>query len=247
MSAVAKMRQAGFVLSVSNTGGLLIEPASKLTTEQRTFLKEHRDELLAEIRQAQEQAANDAKPTHIYVCCGDCLHSVLPPDTEAVCGWRMCSLDVEGGGGFGRADRRCTSFVGNPAIEPEALEERAAILQYDGGLTRLESDRAVELMKEGWALWNAVARAKSDLQPQVTIATPLPTVEAVTTALPTRTVIAVPPPPPIDLEAIHIVWTIHYADGTHGTVRDNEGGMNYTDAIQYATTHMTGVIGVSHN
>jgi hypothetical protein len=246
MDALAKMVKAGFTVSADGDK-LKVKPLSKLTEQQRAFLKEHRNELLKELRgDDQPAAANDAKHTHIYVCCGDCRHSVLPPDTEAVCGWRMCGLDVEGGGGFGRADRRCTSFVGNPAMEPEALEERAAILQYDGGLTRQESDRAVELMKEGWALWNAVARAQSDFRAPVTIVVPPSTAESVTTALPTRGM-ASPPSPPVDMEAIYVVWTIHYADGTRGTVRDNEGGMNYTDALQYATTHMTGVIGVSHN
>jgi len=245
MTALAKIQQAGFEVAIDG-GRLKVVGASKLTTEQRSFLKTHRDELLKELRGDDQPAtANDAKPTHINVCCADCLNSVLPPQTEERYGWRSCGLGLADGGGFGRVERRCTSFVSNPSMEPEALEERAAILQYDAGLTRQQADRATELMKCGWALWNAVARAKSDFREQVTIVAPLHSVEAVTTTLPTRA-IAAPPLPPADLEAIHIVWTIHYSDGTRGTVRDNEGGMNYADALQYATTRMTGVIGVSH-
>ena len=41
------------------------------------------------------------------VCCAACAHSVLPPDTCPIYGWRLCGLSLEGGGGFGRADRRC--------------------------------------------------------------------------------------------------------------------------------------------
>ncbi len=49
-----------------------------------------------------------AKPE--IVCCGDCAHSVLSPDTCPVYGWRLCGLDIEGGGGFGRAVRRCDAW-----------------------------------------------------------------------------------------------------------------------------------------
>lgn len=49
-----------------------------------------------------------AKPE--IVCCGDCAHSVLPPDTCPTYGWRLCGLGLEGGGGFGRAVRRCEKW-----------------------------------------------------------------------------------------------------------------------------------------
>ena len=44
------------------------------------------------------------------VRCVDCAHSVLPPDTDPVYGWRLCGLDIEGGGGFGRTQRRCEAW-----------------------------------------------------------------------------------------------------------------------------------------
>ena len=52
-----------------------------------------------------------AKPE--IVCCGDCAHSVLPPDTCPVYGWRLCGLSLEGGGGFGRTERRCQAWAAN--------------------------------------------------------------------------------------------------------------------------------------
>ena len=114
MSALAKIRDAGFALAISKRGGLLVDPASKLTTEQRAFLKEHKAELMAELRKEQEPATVAEPPprsTHIKVCCGDCRHSVLPPSTEPVYGWRTCGLGVEGGGGFARQERRCGQFA----------------------------------------------------------------------------------------------------------------------------------------
>ena len=57
MNVVAKMRQAGFIPALSPAGGLLIEPASKLTPEQRDFIRAHKVLLLEELR---GEAANDA-------------------------------------------------------------------------------------------------------------------------------------------------------------------------------------------
>ena len=50
MNAVAKMRQAGFLPALSPAGGLLIEPASKLTPEQRAYIRAHKVLLLEELR-----------------------------------------------------------------------------------------------------------------------------------------------------------------------------------------------------
>ena len=57
MNTVAKMRQAGFLPALSAAGGLLIEPASKLTPEQRAYIRAHKVLLLEELR---AEAANDA-------------------------------------------------------------------------------------------------------------------------------------------------------------------------------------------
>ena len=147
MNAVAKMRQAGFLPALSPAGGLLIEPASRLTDAQRAYIRAHKVLLLAELRaelapvaesfpiepvipvmpvapldqdafeeraailefeagfsrdeaerraramlaipQSAPQPLPDARPDK--VCCGDCAHSVLPPDTCPVYGWRLCA------------------------------------------------------------------------------------------------------------------------------------------------------------
>ena len=175
MNAVARLRQAGFSLAITDDSGLWVEPASRLTDQQRAYIRAHKVLLLEELRAEMEPFAGSfpiapvipvmpvvlvvpafdqdafeeraailefeagfsrdeaerraralmsassvdstivesaiadsppvAKPDK--VCCGDCAHSVLPPDTCPIYGWRLCGLSLEGGGGFGRADRRC--------------------------------------------------------------------------------------------------------------------------------------------
>ncbi len=53
---VARMKAAGFRLTVE-AGRLVVEPASKLTEEQRAWIRAHRDELMVLVRQ-REAAAN---------------------------------------------------------------------------------------------------------------------------------------------------------------------------------------------
>ncbi len=188
MQALERLRKAGFVPGISPTGGLLIEPASRLTAAQRAYIRAHKVLLLKELRAElapvtesfpiapvipvmpvvavvdfdrdafEERAAilefeagfsreeaerraltlmsaeNLTKPNiHAppvesavapplpvarpeQVCCGDCAHSVLPPDTCPVYGWRLCGLGLEGGG-FGRAVRRCGKSDVNRPLE----------------------------------------------------------------------------------------------------------------------------------
>ena len=171
MQALARLRQAGFVPGISPTGGLLIEPASRLTDAQRAYIRAHKVLLLAELRAElapvaesfpiapvipvmpvdfdqdafEERAAilefeagfsrDEAERRALalmstssvesavatpppltrpeMVCCADCAHSVLPPDTCPVYGWRLCGLSLEGGGGFGRTERRCQAWAAN--------------------------------------------------------------------------------------------------------------------------------------
>ena len=173
MQALERLRKAGFVPGISPTGGLLIEPASRLTDAQRAYIRAHKVLLLAELRAElapeplpplvpafdqdafEERAAilefeagfsrdeaerralalmsaeNLLKPTvqappvesavatpppltrPEMVCCADCAHSILPPDTCPVYGWRLCGLSLEGGGGFGRTERRCQAWAAN--------------------------------------------------------------------------------------------------------------------------------------
>ena len=99
MQALAKLRQAGFVPGISPAGGLLIAPASRLTAAQRAYIRAHKLPLLAELRA--EQAAPEPSPP----CCGDCVHSITPADTDPIYGWRLCAAG--GFGGFARAVQQC--------------------------------------------------------------------------------------------------------------------------------------------
>ena len=163
MPVLARLRQAGFTVALDDNE-LWINPISKLTPEQRAYIRAHKVLLLEELRAEhapvdfdqdafEERAAilefeagfsrdeaerralalmsaeNLLKPTvqappvesavapplpvakPEIVCCGDCAHSVLPPDTCPVYGWRLCGLGLEGGGGFGRAVRRCEKWA----------------------------------------------------------------------------------------------------------------------------------------
>ena len=147
MQPLVVVRKAGFTPGISPAGGLLIEPASRLTDAQRAYIRAHKVLLLAELRaelapvaesfpiepvipvmpvapldqdafeeraailefeagfsrdeaerraramlaipQSAPQPLPDARPDK--VCCGDCAHSVLPPDTCPVYGWRLCA------------------------------------------------------------------------------------------------------------------------------------------------------------
>ena len=223
MNAVAKMRQAGFLPALSPAGGLLIEPASKLTPEQRAYIRAHKVLLLEALRAEMTPVASDPPPLTVAfdqdafeeraailefeagfsrdeaerraralmsaenlaklsiqaapeksdrqlakaigvshhtvkaqrdelegtgqiaqldrtvgadgkerprqvdrkaepaqrpisitvakpdkVCCADCAHSVLPPDTCPVYGWRLCAAG--GFGGFARAVQQCGNW-----------------------------------------------------------------------------------------------------------------------------------------
>lgn len=52
MGALANIREAGFNIKI-NPAGLEISPASRLTQQQRDFLKNHRAEIIAELNAEQ--------------------------------------------------------------------------------------------------------------------------------------------------------------------------------------------------
>lgn len=49
MTALAKIKDAGFTLSLTNSGNLKIIPFSKLTDTQRAYLTRHKPEIIAEL------------------------------------------------------------------------------------------------------------------------------------------------------------------------------------------------------
>jgi hypothetical protein len=50
MSALAKIKDAGFTLSLTDTGNLKIAPFRKLTDTQREFLKQRKQEIIGQLR-----------------------------------------------------------------------------------------------------------------------------------------------------------------------------------------------------
>ncbi|MGZ4993541.1 MAG: hypothetical protein ACXV8P_02520 [Methylobacter sp.] len=59
MGALLKIQQAGFEVSLTDAGGLAIAPASLLNDSQREFLKQHKAEIVDELRAELMQAHND--------------------------------------------------------------------------------------------------------------------------------------------------------------------------------------------
>lgn len=211
MSAIEKMRLAGFEVALDGDR-LKVVGNSNLTTEQRSFLKEHKADVLQELRQEQEPTQPAIQPTAGVVCCGDCLHSVLPPQTDAVYGWRSCGLGVADGGGFARADRRCSQF------EHGQIQEQK---------TDLLAVRIAELVADGWAVWNATAKAESEL---LTTAVYVATATIVNQSParigltpPTAAWIAAHPAQPAQIPiagARYSIWRVNFADGRSMTLRE---------------------------
>lgn len=191
MNVAAKMRQAGFSLAITKRGGLWIEPASKLTAEQRAFIKAHKVVLLEELRV-------------------DVLAPALAPATEP-----HSSICAE---------------VTSP------LEARIA-----------------ELVADGWAIWNAQARAETEVllaswnhstpQPQAPIITPQTGIGLV--EVPASVISAHPAlPDAIPIEgARYSLWKVRFNDGGSMTLVEPEPTC-FADAWRYAAS-LTGVVSIA--
>lgn len=120
-----RLRRAGFNLWIE--GDLLkVSPFSQLDDLQRQALKTHKQKILDLLRIEAAPAIPPAPQTWSRlpplpppVACGDCRHSAAIPDSDPVYGWRTCGLGIDGGGGFGRADRQCSRFeAGQQQVQP---------------------------------------------------------------------------------------------------------------------------------
>ena len=232
MSAIAKIRRAGFDVALDGDR-LKVVRASKLTTEQRSFLKANKAAVIDELRQ--EQPTQDVKPLPAagVVCCGDCRHGQQIPDSDPIYGWRRCGLGVADGGGFARQDRRCGQFEAGE-IQPE----------IDPLATRID-----ELVADGWATWNARAKAESEaMQADVghvataTMVNPRTTIGLV--ELPADVIAAHPAlPPQIPIAgARYSQWRVRFADGRSAVIREPEPS-TFDDAWRYAAS-LTGFASV---
>jgi hypothetical protein len=57
MTALAKIKDAGFTLSLTDSGNLKIAPFSKLTPEQRDYLKKQKQEIIEQLKAETEAQA----------------------------------------------------------------------------------------------------------------------------------------------------------------------------------------------
>lgn len=193
MRALNRMTRAGFALSV-RVDRLIVAPADRLTEQQAAYIRANKAALVALLM--------DAEILHEYLVqagpAGLAFHEGTPAD------WGDARLLAAGevlyadGRMVNRADRRflrehapsipdtvpdtVPDFVPDTVPAPanvipldrEAYEERAAIMEFDGGLPRNEAEqkalalaiRSAELQAAGWAPWNATARAESELLPE---------------------------------------------------------------------------------
>ena len=232
MSAIAKIRRAGFDVALDGDR-LKVVRASKLTTEQRSFLKANKAAVIDELRQ--EQPTQDVKPLPAagVVCCGDCRHGQQIPDSDPIYGWRRCGLGVADGGGFARQDRRCGQFEAGE-IQPVKTDPLAM--------------RIDELVADGWATWNARAKAESELLTTVghvataTMINPRTTIGLV--ELPADVIAAYPAlPPQIPIAgARYSQWRVRFADGRSAVIREPEPS-TFDDAWRYAAS-LTGFASV---
>ena len=183
-----KTRLAGFTLMVEG-GKLVVEPLSHLTDTQRAYLRAHKAALVALLTDAErlahvlEQAGAaglgwcEGMPTDWTPAYRLAVGEVLYADGRMVNRRGRCySATVAPP----MADTPAAPFVAEIescaatmalSIDVEAYEERAAIMEYDGGLPRDEAEakamaiavRSAELQAKGWEPWNAKARAESEV------------------------------------------------------------------------------------
>ena len=171
-----RMRRAGFILRLDGSD-LAVSPFSRLTDAQRAYIRAHKSALVelltdAGILYEALQGAGAA---------GLDWQEGTPqdwPDARLLAAGEVLYAD---GRMVSRLGRRYATECRPPVpdlanvipIDREAYEERAAIMEFDGGLQRGEAERkalalalrAAELQTQGWSAWNAKARAESEALP----------------------------------------------------------------------------------
>lgn len=189
--AVKRMRRSGFEIRVAGDS-LQVSPIESLSDSQRAYLRARKPALVALLMDAEILAA-------ALVSAGP---AGLGWREGTPTGWndaRLLAADevLYGDGRMVNVlDRRYArqhapapppfveyltpvespqnaSAANVTPLDREAYEERAAIMEYDGGLPRDEAERkalalamrAAELQSQGWDSWNAKARAESEALP----------------------------------------------------------------------------------
>ena len=173
-----RMRQAGFSLSVDGED-LVVKPAQTLTDTQRAYLRAHKGALVALLTDAETLAGL------LDAAQAEGISEGLPLDWEPM--RRLAALEIlfssrrvvyQLGRYYGAAlappmptypdavnvpEIAASTAKAAVTIDVEAYEERAAIMEYDGGLPRDEAEakamaiavRTAELQANGWSPWNA--------------------------------------------------------------------------------------------
>lgn len=109
----------GVSLGCTPRGTIQVSPASGLSAADRALILSHKPELLAELRKREHVNLVNIDSGYIPTA-----HTTRTPER-----------DVHG-------------ELARPNEGHEAFEERAAILEYEGGLSRVEADRVAKLSGE---------------------------------------------------------------------------------------------------
>ena len=114
MSAVEKLRAAGFTVRLTARARLGISPVSGLSVDQRAWLAGHRDTLLAELRaEAANAPAHDSDTWRArVVTCGACAHFERQSGHRHVGTCTVAALRSPIG--WDTAARTCESFTTEP-------------------------------------------------------------------------------------------------------------------------------------
>lgn len=188
-----RMRAAGFEIRAAGDS-LQVSPFDRLTDPQRAYIRAHKAVLVGLLEDAETlaRALVGAGPAGLGWREG--TPAPWPVDRLMAAGEVLYS----DGRMVNRMDRRylatsAPAIDGAPECHPpdsappieappplnvvpldrEAYEERAAIMEFEGGLPRDEAEakalalaiRAQELQAQGWDAWNAKARAESEALP----------------------------------------------------------------------------------
>jgi hypothetical protein len=129
MSALSKIKQAGFDVFLYGDG-FKISPSSKLSQNQRAFLKSHKAEIISELQAEAlriEALQIPERTPETLITCGDCLNFKCHNSHEGGSG--VCNVGVQSSGScwWSETEHQCTEFdakvewIELPEPKPDAL------------------------------------------------------------------------------------------------------------------------------
>jgi hypothetical protein len=125
---IQKLRATGLVLSVTDSGRLHVAPREALTDQTRALIRENRDTLLDVLRADDETAS--MVTSRLWL-----IHYTDRNPLEVACSPPATHAEI--------LARHPDAIAAEPLapFDPEAWEERAAIAEFDGGLSRDAAER----------------------------------------------------------------------------------------------------------